>query len=95
MANDITCDDCGGACCRYFTLPVGKLTRDQREIAETRGKVCGGKWHVNAACKFLGDDGRCVRYATRPAACRAYKVGGKDCLEIRSQWGWAQRKGGK
>jgi len=87
---DCDCNDCGGACCRSLTIPLGNpaTIADNLEWLLIRGAVETGPdgrrlWRIPAACRHLSDDGRCRIYDRRPRDCRQYAVGGQSCLAAR------------
>lgn len=80
-----TCKECGGACCKYMTIPL-----DEGDVAEdtdwyrARGELIdGGFWRVPSRCPKLTVEGACSIEADKPATCRAYEVGGEGCRAIR------------
>ena len=84
----MTCETCGGACCRFVVVLVGDMTPDQRRWAEMRGplrEVRDGawEWELPVACPSLTAAGRCGIYDERPGVCREFAVGGEMCRRAR------------
>lgn len=87
------CAECG-ACCEYMCHPpfmrddVG-LKPEQAWVGlpqDLRNQVL--LHHANhpdydGPCMWLADNGTCRHYEHRPQACRDFKVGSKDCLDVR------------
>jgi len=82
-----SCKDCGGACCRYISLPV--MTPDRNWMLadpawmEARGEIVGDKWIIKSTCPHLTADGLCDIHETKPETCRKYEVDGESCKRIR------------
>ena len=90
----MTCETCGGACCRFVVVLVGDMTPDQRRWAEMRGplrQVRDGvwEWELPVACPQLTADGRCGIYEARPDVCKGFKVGGAMCQKAMDRKGKA------
>lgn len=78
------CDRCPARCCRYFALEIDKpvRSRDYDRILwyllheKVVVWVQDGEWYLEIGnrCKALGDDDRCMEYASRPTVCREYGV---------------------
>ena len=76
------CSICQGACCESLVFPSATLSETEREFLLTRGTRFGsGQIQVESRCPKLGAQGQCTCYATRPTACRTYKVGSQACLD--------------
>jgi Fe-S-cluster containining protein len=79
------CGGCTSACCRqnghdYAALLAGEEVRrfaayaiQVRVDAGDRVVVESVLPYVDGRCIFLGDDGDCLVYEDRPAACRAFE----------------------
>lgn len=82
------CASCGGACCRYITIPLANLigwTNRALPWFEARGTVdAEGRWRIYSPCRHLTPEGRCGIYATRPEVCRDYPVDGPSCRAARA-----------
>ena len=81
------CIDCGGACCKFVTIPLDMVRyRFDRDWLKARGKLLpDGRWIIEARCPKLGVNGRCKCYDERPLACMDYEVGGEACMEVRGE----------
>jgi Fe-S-cluster containining protein len=80
------CGQCTSACCRqnghaYAALLEGEEVRRFAPYAiDARINAGGGRVlvervlpYLGGRCVFLGDDGECLVYEDRPAACRAFE----------------------
>jgi len=79
------CQGCQGACCKALLLnPKGTGKLDE-EFLKTRGLKTDtdGRIIIPHKCQHLTEDGLCDIYEQRPAACRLYKPGCKECLLAR------------
>ncbi|MEK6799834.1 MAG: YkgJ family cysteine cluster protein [Planctomycetota bacterium] len=83
----ILCEHCTAACCRYLSLPLD-TPRNARDYDDVRWYLMHegvmvyveeGRWYIQlqARCRNLGADNRCMVYETRPTICREYEPG--DC----------------
>lgn len=57
---------CQAKCCKHGRLPLSsseKLLFDESRIDER------GTYDLSGGCEYLGDDNRCLIYATRPKIC--------------------------
>ena len=84
------CVACGGRCCHYVTCRVETpetvaeadnirwylLHRDVSVFVDLEGQ-----WFVqfDTPCRDASDEGRCLRYQTRPMICREYGEDGTLC----------------
>lgn len=82
----ISCEGCGGACCKVINVDLSGLSPDKRRLLSMRGVVVGDKVYVPATCSCLVD-GRCSAYDLRPLICQQYAVGGPECLGVREAAG--------
>jgi Fe-S-cluster containining protein len=90
MSKDIdpACRQCQSKCCRYFCFQIDEP--DSFESFENLRwfllhegitiHIDEGNWFisVNNKCNYLGDDGQCLSYDTRPLICRKYTTDGCD-----------------
>ena len=81
----LLCDDCCGACCRFVSMTVPRMTPDQERWAAMHGTVKGVNWRIRSRCSKLDHDGKCSIYKSRPQVCAEYKQGGPQCLAAREQ----------
>ena len=84
------CKQCGGACCKCVSIPLGDPLPAglDMEWLEARGTVSErGVWTIKARCRYLDKGDRCAIYDARPQACRNYAVGGADCRAVREVCG--------
>ena len=81
------CESCGGLCCKGVSIDVSKWTEPQRVWALTRGVIVDDQWYIDAPCKHLGTDGKCLIYDSRPLNCLAYRVDGPTCRATRAALG--------
>jgi Fe-S-cluster containining protein len=89
MAAAITCARCRACCCH---LEVILMVEDDDVPAHLIEQDRWGGWVMRRR-----DDGwcaaldratmRCTIYKRRPANCRAFEMGGDDCVAIRAQYG--------
>lgn len=70
---------CKGACCRYVTFYVPKLTDDKARFYELHGFTVARELHermdavlVPQPCGALTVDGMCSIYDERPDVCREF-----------------------
>ena len=81
------CAECGGLCCRYFTVLLDD-PEDADDYDELRWFLAHennyiyideDQWHLNvvARCRFLGRDSRCTIYNHRPDTCRDFGLKGE------------------
>lgn len=92
----IQCDQCAGTCCNYLALPIDKpkTVRDYDDIRwyllheGISVFVEDGGWYIQiqTRCKHLGDDNRCMTYASRPRICADYNPG--ECDYSESDYGY-------
>ncbi len=72
------------ACCRYWRVEVTEadVIREPR-LRDHIEKDEDDRWIISnrksERCVFLGDDGRCEIYETRPTACRDFDVNSEMC----------------
>lgn len=92
------CDRCG-ACCRGTLLVEAYYLDALREPRILDADVTGRKVTIDdltdddrcvllaagRPCRFLGDDGRCTIYPTRPNTCVGFEAGDEQCQEARSR----------
>jgi uncharacterized protein len=81
--NPELCMRCNAKCCRYFMLEIDTPTC-KSDFENIRWYLChhnssiyaekGNKWflHIESACRFLNEDGRCGVYDKRPQICREH-----------------------
>jgi len=79
------CGQCTAACCRqnghdYAALLEGDEVRRFAPYAIDASINAGGRVviekvlpYIDGRCVFLGDEGACLVYQDRPAACRAFE----------------------
>jgi Fe-S-cluster containining protein len=93
--------DCCGACCRGTLIVEAYYLDALREPRIIEADVTGRKVTLDdlddefrcvllaagLPCRFLGNDGRCVIYPTRPNTCVGFEAGDEQCQEARSQVG--------
>lgn len=94
------CDLCG-ACCRGTLIVEAYYLDALREPRILEADVTGRKralddldyeWScvllaAGLPCRFLGDDGRCTIYSTRPNTCVGFEAGDEQCQEARAKMG--------
>ena len=94
------CDRCG-ACCRGTLIVEAYYLDALRDPRILDADVSGRSLTIdelsdddrcvvlaaNRPCQFLGGDGLCTIYPTRPNACVAMEAGDEQCQEARSQLG--------
>lgn len=94
MSEAGSCEGCGGACCRYVMIVIGKThDPDRKRWLRTRGAYNPntGEWRISARCRLLDDAGRCSEYEDRPSICRVWEVGSKQCKAAREAWAQERR----
>ena len=81
------CQECRGACCEVFEVPLIDL-RPQSEdafqwIMHHGRTVYDDTFRLQFECRCtkLSEQGRCSIYASRPQVCRDMSVGGAECLD--------------
>ena len=84
LQSAVTCEGCGGLCCRSFILPIDTPeTREDFDILRWLVLHQGVQLMVNDAvweieiglpCEHVRDDGRCGIYGRRPHVCVEYAV---------------------
>jgi len=93
--------DCCGACCRGTLIVEAFYLDALREPRILEADVTGRKPTLDdlddecrcvllaagLPCRFLGMNGRCVIYPTRPNTCVGFEAGDEQCQEARSQLG--------
>lgn len=83
----MTCEECKGACCESIAVYLPGLSKDEFRYLSYHGEITdkerGGRKGVRllAKCQWLGDNGKCAIYPTRPRVCRDYRQGSEGCLE--------------
>ena len=75
------CAICKGACCESLVFPAPAFTREGDFFSVRGERVDSGRVEVESRCPKLCNKGRCTIHHTRPAVCRAYKVGGIHCRQ--------------
>ena len=86
------CDECGGACCESFEVPLTDIQppgQDELRWVLLHGrnmKRAGEHGNYSSVvfdcrCTALQPDGKCGVYFDRPELCRAMPAGGEECLE--------------
>jgi Fe-S-cluster containining protein len=85
----LTCEDCGGKCCRYVAVelddPTSKsdfedmvyyLLHESVKIAVVVEDDEASTWYLEfrGVCRYLDDEGRCTIYEQRPRVCRDHAV---------------------
>lgn len=81
----ISCDECNGACCRYFYITLDRnLQGDRARYLKLHRciRAGGGKWIVPLPCAWL-ENGKCMHYADRPSDCVHAKPGDTVCQQAR------------
>jgi hypothetical protein len=86
--NNLTCDKCDAACCRYVALEID-CPEDLEDFENIKWYVVHQNvkvfvdedysWNLefSTPCKNLGENNRCLAYEDRPQICRDYNQ--KQC----------------
>jgi Fe-S-cluster containining protein len=86
------CDNCTAACCRSHALI--KVTRDDNTPMECRNrgfdydsmKLMDDPDFGGQRCICLGPNHKCTIYEDRPSTCRAFEMGGSQCMYVRKEY---------
>ena len=87
---NLSCEECGGVCCKVLNIDLSGMEPDQRRLVSMRGVVVGDRVYLPCPCSCLDDNGRCTIYnegCIRPEICRQYVMGGPECLGVREAAG--------
>jgi len=85
----INCENCNGACCRWWGVEFETGNRAKMEYYGKRGCKIGNIGNgmsvavTRFVCQYLTKDNKCGIQEHKPLACKTAKVGNKLCLFIR------------
>jgi len=82
---EISCENCNAACCRYIELDVKGLTNDRRKWLAFHNIFyddVSQKLIIPLKCLYLKNN-KCLIYDKRPNVCRKFKVGSDLCIRAR------------
>jgi Fe-S-cluster containining protein len=83
----MSCDVCGGCCCKGVRLNLGVIKDpDARRWLEYHGELQGGMFVLDTPCRML-EDGDCSVYDQRPEVCRRFEVGSDACRDAIQRYG--------
>lgn len=86
-----SCDDCG-VCCEHAGWPPFLIIAGDEEFhalpeelqAEIMEAIATRRGDRRLPCVWYdGENRRCRHHNVRPAVCRDFEVGGKDCIDVR------------
>lgn len=73
------CNLCAGACCE--SIVIDRPAGDVGDWLAHHGRALDASVELETPCGKLGPCGECTIWQNRPAPCRTYQVGGKQCRE--------------
>jgi hypothetical protein len=87
----MTCLECRGACCEDLTTPRGPRwtwapwTRAWLKARGLDPATCPTGTHLGLSCPELDSAGKCQIQDRKPLVCKAFREGGKLCLETQKK----------
>jgi Fe-S-cluster containining protein len=80
------CEVCEGTCCKGLMLDLTQnMSPDEKRWMALHGYDKTKRAEFKIVCSAL-KEGRCSIYDTRPWVCKAFPVGGKECLYVVKLW---------